>query len=44
MLVTYPFTDAVLPAVKGDYLNVYLQVTARPGTQVVPPIKPAQGD
>ncbi|MGC4953549.1 MCE family protein [Actinomadura citrea] len=44
VLVTYPFTDAVLPAVKGDYLNVYLQITARPGTQVVPPIKPAQGD
>ncbi|MEV3927115.1 MCE family protein [Actinomadura coerulea] len=44
VLATYPFTDAVLPAVKGDYLNVYLQITARPGTQVVPPIEPAQGD
>jgi phospholipid/cholesterol/gamma-HCH transport system substrate-binding protein len=44
VLLTYPFTDAVLPAVKGDYLNVYLQVTARPGTQVVPPIAPLKGD
>jgi phospholipid/cholesterol/gamma-HCH transport system substrate-binding protein len=44
VLLTYPFTDAVLPAVKGDYLNVYLQVTARPGTQVVPPITPLKGD
>ncbi|GAA1899143.1 MlaD family protein [Actinomadura bangladeshensis] len=44
VLLTYPFTDAVLPAVKGDYLNVYLQVTARPGTQVIPPIAPPQGD
>ncbi|MDL4818443.1 MlaD family protein [Actinomadura opuntiae] len=46
VLLTYPFTDAVLPAVKGDYLNVYLQVTAQPGTQIVPPIAPlpAAGD
>ncbi|TDD67923.1 MCE family protein [Actinomadura darangshiensis] len=44
VLLTYPFTDAVLPAVKGDYLNVYLQVTARPGTQVIPPIAPLKGD
>ncbi|MEU9017473.1 MlaD family protein [Actinomadura sp. NPDC048394] len=40
VLLTYPFTDAVLPAVKGDYLNVYLQVTAQPGTQIVPPVTP----
>ncbi|MFG2087483.1 MULTISPECIES: MlaD family protein [unclassified Spirillospora] len=40
VLLTYPFTDAVLPAVKGDYLNVYLQVTARPGTEIIPPIAP----
>ncbi|GAA2169407.1 MlaD family protein [Actinomadura napierensis] len=40
VLLTYPFTDAVLPAIKGDYLNVYLQVTAQPGTQIVPPIAP----
>lgn len=40
VLLTYPFTDAVLPAVKGDYLNVYLSVTAQPGTEIVPPITP----
>lgn len=40
VMLTYPFTDAVLPAVKGDYLNVYLQVAARPGTQIVPPVTP----
>ncbi|MFD0904830.1 MlaD family protein [Actinomadura sediminis] len=47
VLLTYPFTDAVLPAIKGDYLNVYLTVTARPGTTIVPPIAPlpaVQGD
>lgn len=44
VLLTYPFTDAVLPAVKGDYLNVYLQVTARPGTEIVPPIMPLGGN
>jgi phospholipid/cholesterol/gamma-HCH transport system substrate-binding protein len=44
VLLTYPFTDAVLPAIKGDYLNVYLQVTARPGIEVIPPITPPQGD
>ncbi|MFE9107325.1 MlaD family protein [Actinomadura geliboluensis] len=44
VLLTYPFTDAVLPAVKGDYLNVYLRITARPGTEVVPPIAPPQGN
>ncbi|MFC6880592.1 MCE family protein [Actinomadura yumaensis] len=40
VLLTYPFTDAVLPAVKGDYLNVYLSVAAAPGTEIVPPITP----
>lgn len=47
VLLTYPFTDAVLPAIKGDYLNVYLTVTATPGTTIVPPIAPlpaVQGD
>ncbi|MFD0684251.1 MlaD family protein [Actinomadura fibrosa] len=39
-LFTYPFTDAVLPAVKGDYLNVYLHVTAAPGTEIIPPLAP----
>jgi phospholipid/cholesterol/gamma-HCH transport system substrate-binding protein len=29
VLLTYPFTDTVLGDVKGDYLNVYLSVTAQ---------------
>lgn len=41
VLLTYPFTDEVLRGVKGDYLNVYLDITALPGTQIVPPIIPA---
>ncbi len=41
VLLTYPFTDEVLRGVKGDYLNVYLDVTALPGTQIIPPIVPA---
>ncbi|MFD7529971.1 MCE family protein [Streptomyces sp. NPDC059849] len=40
VLLTYPFTDEVLRGVKGDYLNVYLDVTAMPGTQIIPPIVP----
>ncbi|MFJ3706002.1 MULTISPECIES: MCE family protein [Streptomyces] len=36
VLLTYPFTDEVLRGVKGDYLNVYLDVTAVPGTQIIP--------
>ncbi|MGW1818329.1 MCE family protein [Streptomyces sp. NPDC002125] len=36
VLLTYPFTDEVLRGVKGDYLNVYLDVTALPGTQIIP--------
>ncbi|MEV5678074.1 MULTISPECIES: MCE family protein [unclassified Streptomyces] len=40
VLLTYPFTDEVLRGVKGDYLNVYLDVTARPGTQVIPALIP----
>ncbi|GAA1360932.1 MCE family protein [Streptomyces beijiangensis] len=40
VLFTYPFTDEVLRGVKGDYLNVYLNVTAAPGTQIVPPYEP----
>ncbi|MFD0317848.1 MCE family protein [Streptomyces flavalbus] len=43
-LVTYPFTDEVLNGVKGDYLNVYLNMTAVPGTQVIPPLVPGDGD
>lgn len=36
VLLTYPFTDQVLNGVKGDYLNVYLDLTAAPGTTIVP--------
>src|SRR5882757_8036007 len=36
VLVTYPFTDEVLSGVKGDYLNVYLDLTAAPGTRIIP--------
>lgn len=36
VLVTYPFTDEVLNGVKGDYLNVYLDLTAVPGTRLIP--------
>jgi phospholipid/cholesterol/gamma-HCH transport system substrate-binding protein len=40
VLLTYPFTDEVLRGVKGDYLNVYLDLVAVPGTQVIPPLVP----
>lgn len=40
VLLTYPFTDAVLNAIKGDYLNVYLSVLAPPGTTIIPPVTP----
>ncbi|MCX5401032.1 MCE family protein [Streptomyces sp. NBC_00102] len=40
VLATYPFTDEVLRGVKGDYLNVYLDMTATPGTQIIPPYDP----
>jgi phospholipid/cholesterol/gamma-HCH transport system substrate-binding protein len=40
VLATYPFTDEVLSGVKGDYLNVYLDLTAAPGTQLVPTLLP----
>lgn len=40
MLFTYPFTDEVMRGVKGDYLNLYLDVTAVPGTQIIPPVAP----
>lgn len=39
VLLTYPFTDEVLKGVKGDYLNVYLSVTAVPGTTIIPPLQ-----
>ncbi|MFE9401298.1 MCE family protein [Streptomyces sp. NPDC006530] len=41
VLLTYPFTDEVLHGVKGDYLNVYLTVTAAPGTTLIPPLAAA---
>lgn len=40
VLLTYPFTDQVLSGVKGDYLNVYLDLTAVPGTRLVPALQP----
>jgi phospholipid/cholesterol/gamma-HCH transport system substrate-binding protein len=40
VLLTYPFTDEVLRGVKGDYLNVYLDVTAVPGTTIIPEYRP----
>ena len=40
VLLTYPFTNKVLSAVKGDYLNTYLKLRAAKGTTVIPPIKP----
>ncbi|MEU1090147.1 MCE family protein [Streptomyces sp. NPDC005892] len=40
VLATYPFTDEVLRGVKGDYLNVYLDMTAAPGSQIIPPYDP----
>ncbi|MBW8481665.1 MCE family protein [Actinomadura sp. PM05-2] len=39
VLLTFPFTDAVLPAIKGDYLNAYLRTAAVPGTEIVPPLE-----
>jgi phospholipid/cholesterol/gamma-HCH transport system substrate-binding protein len=38
VLFTYPFTDEVLNGVQGDYLNVYLAVTAPRGTEIIPPL------
>lgn len=38
-LFTYPFTDEVMRGIKGDYLNIYLDTTAVPGTQLVPPLE-----
>ncbi len=40
VLLTYPFSDAVLDDIKGDYLNLYLSVAAIPGTAVVAPVTP----
>jgi phospholipid/cholesterol/gamma-HCH transport system substrate-binding protein len=38
VLLTYPFSDAVLDGIKGDYLNMYLSVVAQPGTTVIAPL------
>jgi phospholipid/cholesterol/gamma-HCH transport system substrate-binding protein len=38
VLLTYPFTDQVINDVKGDYLNIYLNMQAQKGTTIVPPI------
>ncbi|MBO0871000.1 MAG: MCE family protein, partial [Micromonosporaceae bacterium] len=40
VLLTYPFSDAVLDGIKGDYLNVYLSVTAAAGTTIIAPLVP----
>jgi phospholipid/cholesterol/gamma-HCH transport system substrate-binding protein len=40
VLLTYPFTDQVLKDIKGDYLNIFLKVTAAPGTTIIPPVAP----
>ncbi|WP_428986188.1 MlaD family protein [Streptomyces pyxinae] len=40
VLLTYPFTDEVLRGVRGDYLNVYLDIAAVPGTEIVPALTP----
>lgn len=41
VLLTYPFPDSVLQAIKGDYLNVFItQNLNTPGGQVVAPLTP----
>lgn len=40
ILPTFPFTDAVLDSVRGDYLNVYLRVAADPGFTQPTPLLP----
>ncbi|HEY1571066.1 MAG TPA: MCE family protein [Pseudonocardiaceae bacterium] len=42
VLLTYPFTDQVLNDFRGDYLNVFLSVTAAPGTTIIPALDPDQ--
>jgi phospholipid/cholesterol/gamma-HCH transport system substrate-binding protein len=41
VLFTYPFPDAVTGDIKGDYLNAFLNVTARKGTCIYAPLVPA---
>jgi phospholipid/cholesterol/gamma-HCH transport system substrate-binding protein len=38
VLLTFPFTDQVINDVKGDYLNIYLNMQAQQGTTIIPPI------
>ncbi|HEX5407720.1 MAG TPA: MCE family protein [Pseudonocardiaceae bacterium] len=40
VLLTYPFTDQVLNDFKGDYLNIFLSVTAVRGTTIIPALDP----
>jgi phospholipid/cholesterol/gamma-HCH transport system substrate-binding protein len=40
VLLTFPFPDQVLSDIKGDYLNTFLNVTARKGTCVYAPLVP----
>jgi phospholipid/cholesterol/gamma-HCH transport system substrate-binding protein len=42
VLLTYPFTNQVLSDIKGDYLNTYLSLQAKPGTTVIPAVQPPQ--
>jgi phospholipid/cholesterol/gamma-HCH transport system substrate-binding protein len=42
VLLTYPFTDQVLNDIKGDYLNVFLSLTAARGTTIIPALNPDQ--
>nr|WP_143168990.1 MCE family protein [Amycolatopsis australiensis] len=37
ILPSFPYTDAVIPAIKGDYLNVYASVIPAPGVTLPPP-------
>ncbi|WP_326955347.1 MULTISPECIES: MCE family protein [unclassified Amycolatopsis] len=37
MLPTFPFPDSVLPAVKGDYINVYTSMIPAAGVPLPPP-------
>jgi phospholipid/cholesterol/gamma-HCH transport system substrate-binding protein len=37
VLPTFPFTDAVLDTIKGDYLNVYASIIPGPGVTLPPP-------
>jgi phospholipid/cholesterol/gamma-HCH transport system substrate-binding protein len=37
MLPTFPFPDSVLPAVKGDYINIYASMIPAPGVPLPAP-------